>query len=151
MNRVGEENTNRESLEDIQRRVAAYYELPGERAPAQQPRRAAVRRDPPHQPAKPQYRACPFCRETIPTAAKLCSHCGSRVAMAARSSVGHGILAMLASFLFLPLGFWYKGQYAVGFAWLVVSIVFFAVGGWMLGTVAYVIGVIHAAAISPKG
>ena len=71
--------------------------------------------------------------------------------MAARSSVGHGILAMLASFLFLPLGFWYKGQYAVGFAWLVAAIVFAVVGGWIMGTVAYVIGVIHAAGIPPKG
>lgn len=71
---------------------------------------------------------CPDCLGVFSDAAAACPRCGWR-AVAQRSNLGAGCLG----FLFGPVGLWYKGQWAAGFAWMAVAIV----TGLVVGAVAW--------------
>jgi hypothetical protein len=90
---------------------------------------------------------CPFCKEPVIAGALKCRHCGSNLAAAKKSNAAAGCLGLLLG----PVGLWYKGHWAAGFAWLAMAIVFgVASGGW-LAPVFWIGMAIHAAVAKPKG
>jgi len=69
---------------------------------------------------------CPYCRGQIPNSAQKCMHCGEFLAGTEHSDV----LACLLGLFLGPVGLWYKGHFAAGFAWLAFwIIVVLATGG----------------------
>jgi hypothetical protein len=90
---------------------------------------------------------CPFCKEPIVAGALKCKHCGSNLAAAQKSDVAAGCLGLL----FGPVGLWYKGHWAAGFAWLAMAVLLgFASGGWLV-PVFWIGMAIHAAVARPQG
>lgn len=79
------------------------------------------------------------------SAARACPHCGF-VNAPKKSNLAAGCLGILLG----PVGLWYKGHWAAGFAWLVMAIIIgFATGG--LAAPIFWIGMaIHAMAAKPK-
>ena len=90
---------------------------------------------------------CPFCKETVLAGAIKCKHCGSDLTKADKGNFAAGCLGLL----FGPVGLWYKGHWAAGFAWLAMALVVGAASGWWLLPVFWVGMAIHAATAPPKG
>ena len=90
---------------------------------------------------------CPFCKELIVDGALKCKHCGSNLSAAKKSDTAAGCLGLFLG----PVGLWYKGHWAAGFAWLAMAIVLgLASGGW-LAPVCWIGMAIHAASAEPRG
>jgi hypothetical protein len=90
---------------------------------------------------------CPFCKEAVQPDAKKCKHCGSSIAAAAKSNVTAGCLGLVLG----PVGLWYKGQWAAGFAWLVLAVLLGLATGGVAAIFMWLGMAIHAAAAEPKG
>ena len=76
----------------------------------------------------PQFITCPFCKEEVRVHAMKCKHCQSMLVEQKSDTV-----AMLLALVLGPVGLWYKGQWAAGFAWIAgVFIVVFAFGVFSL-------------------
>jgi hypothetical protein len=67
---------------------------------------------------------CRFCHGPISAGVQKCRHCGEFLTAAPQSNGTAGCLGLLLG----PVGLWYKGQWAAGFAWIVITILI------MLGT-----------------
>lgn len=99
------------------------------------------------QPTETATIPCPFCKEPVDSSALKCKHCGSNLAAANKSNLAAGCLGLLLG----PVGLWYKGHWAAGFAWLAMAVLLgIASGGW-LAPVFWVGMAIHAAVAKPKG
>ena len=90
---------------------------------------------------------CPFCRERVVAGALKCKHCGSNLAAAGKSDTAAGCLGLLLG----PVGLWYKGHWAAGFAWLAMAVLLgVASGGWLV-PLLWIGMATHAAGAKPKG
>ena len=97
----------------------------------------------------PESRYCPFCRGPIAEGVLKCRHCGEYVAPPTHSNGAAGCLGLF----FGPVGLWYKGQWAAGFAWIaVVLLVVLGTGGFgiVLAPFFWVGMAIHAYHTTPK-
>ena len=90
---------------------------------------------------------CPFCKEQIIPGARKCRHCGSDFSYTEKSDLAAGCLG----FLLGPVGLWYKGHWAAGFAWLAMAIIFGVASGGLLAPVFWIGMGVHAAVAKPKG
>lgn len=69
---------------------------------------------------------CRSCRGQIHPHAERCCHCGQSVVAAPQSDALAGCLGIFLG----PVGLWYKGHWAAGFAWLaIIIIVMFGTAG----------------------
>jgi len=89
---------------------------------------------------------CPLCKETIIAGAQKCKHCGSDLIAPDKSDALAGCLGLALG----PVGLWYKGQWAAGFAWLVMTLVFGIVSGGLVAPFMWIGMGIHAAVAKPK-
>lgn len=95
---------------------------------------------------------CPYCDGPISEEAQKCRHCGEFL-----TDTGHSdFLAGCLGFFLGPVGLWYKGQWAAGFAWIAawffifMPVVFFTAGlGIVLVPFLWIGMAIHAAAAKP--
>ncbi len=89
---------------------------------------------------------CPFCKELILAGAIKCKHCGSDLEVPQKSDAAAGCLGLLLG----PVGLWYKGHWAAGFAWLAMALLIgILTGGW-LAPVFWIGMAAHAACAKPK-
>lgn len=89
---------------------------------------------------------CPFCKEEILADAQKCKHCGEFLVMPGKSNALAGCLGLVLG----PVGLWYKGHWAAGFAWLAMAIVVGAATAGWAAPIFWVGMAIHAAAAEPK-
>lgn len=69
---------------------------------------------------------CPYCRGHIAAGVQKCLHCGEFLSPPSQSDNTAGCLGLLLG----PIGLWYKGQWAAGFAWIVgIILVVFGTAG----------------------
>ena len=61
---------------------------------------------------------CPYCDMQVQRGSKKCGHCGEWLVSTGHSDALAGVLALF----FGPVGLWYKGHWAAGFAWLASGI-----------------------------
>ena len=95
---------------------------------------------------QPEISRCPYCKEEILASATKCKHCGSNLTEPEKSNALAGCLGLLLG----PVGLWYKGHWAAGFAWLAMAVVFvIASGGW-LAPVFWIGMAIHAGVAKPR-
>lgn len=66
----------------------------------------------------PQFITCPFCKEEVRLHATKCRHCQSMLVEQKSDTV-----ALLLALVLGPVGLWYKGQWAAGFAWIASAFV----------------------------
>ncbi|MCA9109804.1 MAG: hypothetical protein KDA52_07645 [Planctomycetaceae bacterium] len=97
--------------------------------------------------SEPRTRPCPFCRETILEGAIKCKHCGSNLDAAEKDDALAGCLGLLLG----PVGLWYKGHWAAGFAWLVMTMIFAISSAGLLLIPCWIGMAIHAASAKPRG
>lgn len=118
------EELERQRAEELERYRAS---MQSQQAPASQAPLATYQSPASLQPRRsPVAATCPYCGGDIPTRAQKCRHCGEWLADTHHSDGLAGCL----SFIFAPLGLWYKGHWAAGFAWLVAIVfVLMATGG----------------------
>jgi len=93
----------------------------------------------------PAAAACPYCGGDVPTRAQKCRHCGEWLV---RTNHSDGLAGCLG-FLLGPIGLWYKGHWAAGFAWITAAILFGLVlfpYGFLLFPIFLIGMTIHAAA-----
>ena len=93
--------------------------------------------------------ACRFCQGPVNPGVQKCRHCGEFLSAPPHSNGLAGCLGLVLG----PIGLWYKGQWAAGFAWIVVAVlVILGTGG--LGIVFapfFWIGMgVHAYVATPK-
>jgi len=96
----------------------------------------------------PPHAFCRFCHGPIHPGASKCLHCGEFLT----TSHSNGIAGCLGFFLG-PVGLWYKGQWAAGFAWITVTIlvVLATAGVGVIFAPFFWLGIaIHAYAATPK-
>jgi len=89
---------------------------------------------------------CPFCKEEIIAGAFKCKHCGSNLAMLDKSNG----LAFLLGLCLGPVGLWYKGHWAAGFAWLVMGVIAGLATGGFAAPIFWLGMAFHAAVAIPK-
>ncbi|MDZ4658981.1 MAG: hypothetical protein SH868_15500 [Bythopirellula sp.] len=100
-----------------------------------------------------QLRRCPYCSEEILSTAQKCKHCGEFLVPTGHSDFAAGCLGLLLG----PVGLWYKGHWAAGFAWIAMFfLTMFGTGGFgiLLAPVFWIGMAIHAATVnrhSPYG
>ncbi len=97
-------------------------------------------------PPEEQFSNCPFCKEEIRADALKCKHCGERLDIPEKSSATAGCLG----FLLGPVGLWYKGHWAAGFAWLVMAMIIGGASGGLLFPFFWIGMAVHAAAAEVK-
>ena len=88
---------------------------------------------------------CPVCLGPIALNATSCPSCGYKN-IPIKSNLGAGCLG----FLLGPVGLWYKGNWAAGFAWLVFAIIFGVATGGIAAPFFWVGMAIHAYVATPK-
>jgi hypothetical protein len=66
----------------------------------------------------PQFITCPFCKEEVRAQAIKCKHCHAMLIEQKSDTV-----ALLLALVLGPVGLWYKGQWAAGFAWIASAFV----------------------------
>lgn len=98
------------------------------------------------EPAYTQTRTCPFCVQQIAFGAAKCHHCGEFLVGPQKSD----FLAGCLGFLLGPVGLWYKGHWAAGFAWLVMGIIIGSATGFLAFPVFWIGMAVHAAVAKPK-
>lgn len=89
---------------------------------------------------------CPYCREIVRRGALKCKHCGEYFVSSGHSDVLAGCFGLL----FGPVGLWYKGQWAAGFAWMAMAVLLGIVSGGLLFPIFWLGMAIHAAAAEGK-
>lgn len=90
---------------------------------------------------------CPYCRGVIESGVQKCRHCGEFLIPSHQSDGMAGCLG----FLLGPVGLWYKGQWAAGFAWIFMTIIVAVTGVGLLLVPFFWIGMgVHAIAAKPK-
>lgn len=97
----------------------------------------------------PGQAVCPFCHGPINLGVVKCRHCGEFLSAASQSDGTAGCLG----FFLGPVGLWYKGHWAAGFAWIVgFFIVVLGTGGIgvILAPVFWIGMAIHAFQAKPK-
>ncbi|MBX3422964.1 MAG: DUF4339 domain-containing protein [Pirellulaceae bacterium] len=73
--------------------------------------------------------ACKYCGNSIAPNAQKCGHCGEWIVQTSHSDS----LAAVLGVLFGPVGLWYKGHWAAGFAWIMfMLIVYLSIGDFVL-------------------
>lgn len=105
--------------------------------------------DRPLSPVPRQMLLCPYCHGELNPGVQKCRHCGEFLV-----GTGHSdALAGCLGFMLGPVGLWYKGHFAAGFAWLAFSFLFFmGTGGLglLLAPVFWIAMGIHAASVKGK-
>lgn len=89
---------------------------------------------------------CPYCKEEILVGAQKCKHCGEFLVGPQKSDALAGCLGLLLG----PVGLWYKGHWAAGFAWLAMAFVLGAGTGGIAAPFLWIGMAIHAASATPK-
>jgi hypothetical protein len=91
---------------------------------------------------------CSECGHDVSTDARSCPHCGHRLVPAepAKSDAMAGCLGLFLG----PVGLWYKGHWAAGFAWVVMAILLGIGTGGILAPVCWIGMAIHAYAASSR-
>lgn len=104
--------------------------------------------------------ACPICNGVVDSLAARCHHCGVEFVRQRqetttspqvihhyihhggtdRSSLAAGCLALALG----PVGLWYKGQWAAGFAWLVMTVLLSAATGLIAAPFCWLGMAVHA-------
>lgn len=95
---------------------------------------------------KPQAVLCPYCESPITTTATKCRHCGEFLKVPDKSNAIAGTLGCL----FGPVGLWYKGHWAAGFAWLVMGFVLCIALTPIVAPLLWIGMTVHAAVATPK-
>ncbi len=120
---------------------------------------------------------CPACSRNVSTEANFCTACGHPIAAMALARptqsfwenrldalrYGTGVPALPGSaparsdalagclgFLLGPVGLWYKGNWAAGFAWLVMGAIVIAATGMVAAPFVWVGMGLHAMVARPK-
>ena len=96
---------------------------------------------------------CRECGESVSTEAPACPHCGvPKPAGATRqpSDTYDTVVPGCIGLLLGPVGLWYKGHWAAGFAWLAVAIIVGVATGGMAVPFLWVGMAIHAAMAEPR-
>jgi len=88
---------------------------------------------------------CPDCGEAVSPHARSCPSCGSELPVE-KSNFMAGCLG----FLLGPVGLWYKGHWAAGFAWLVVAVIASIATGGVAAPFFWVGMGIHALVAKPR-
>ena len=88
---------------------------------------------------------CPSCGHQLSDQAKVCPHCGHPFAPD-RSPLTAGCLAALLG----PVGLWYKGHWAAGFAWLVLGALISAATYGIAIPFVWIGMIVHAAKAEPR-
>jgi hypothetical protein len=115
-------------------------------------------------PIVPKTKLCPACAEPIAAIAKKCKHCGWTAIPEMQQAVVYlrekldgpeksNLLAGCLGFFLGPVGLWYKGQWAAGFAWIMMIIlIMLGTGGLaVLFAPFFWVGMaVHAAVARPK-
>ena len=92
---------------------------------------------------------CPYCQGPVAKGVQKCRHCGEFLSPPSQSDALAGCLG----FFLGPIGLWYKGHWAAGFAWVAILIIIaLATGGvGILLAPFFWIGMgIHAYVVEPK-
>ena len=97
------------------------------------------------EPSSKQGAFCTHCGEPIRAGASRCPHCGG-VFPPARSNLLAGCLGLLLG----PVGLWYKGHWAAGFAWLLIGIILSIASGGLVLPILWIGMALHAAAAEPR-
>lgn len=99
---------------------------------------------------------CPSCDREVSRFAAQCPHCGhplrtsgSAAAQTPPAQKSDGVAGCLGLF-FGPVGLWYKGHWAAGFAWLVIAIIIIPMTGLLAAPLFWVGMAIHAASVKAK-
>jgi hypothetical protein len=100
---------------------------------------------------------CPECGREVSSAAAACPACGHPihptqqvVVTAPPPPVKSDGLAGCLGLLLGPVGLWYKGHWAAGFAWLVMAVLLGAASGGILTSVCWIGMAVHAMTARPK-
>lgn len=89
---------------------------------------------------------CPYCREEILAGAQKCKHCGEFLLAPEKSNALAGCLGLFLG----PVGLWYKGHWAAGFAWLAIGIILVISTAGLAAPILWIGMAIHAAVATPK-
>jgi hypothetical protein len=89
---------------------------------------------------------CPYCKEEILAGAEKCKHCGEFLAIPEKSNALAGCLGLFLG----PVGLWYKGHWAAGFAWLAMAVLSGLATSGLAAPLFWIGMAIHAAVIKPK-
>jgi hypothetical protein len=84
----------------------------------------------------------------IPMQAKVCKSCGEVLGISHSS-----LIAFFLGLLLGPVGLWYKGRYAAGFAWVFMCVIICVptgILGLLLAPIFWLCMAIHAAVAKPK-
>lgn len=122
-------NMQSQRASELERPLAAYQDP----AASPSPQRASA------------TAACPYCGGDVPRRAQKCRHCGEWLVSTNHSDGLAGCLG----FMLGPVGLWYKGHWAAGFAWIAAAFLFgFALFpfGFLLFPIFLIGMTIHAAA-----
>jgi len=88
---------------------------------------------------------CKECGAQISTQAQTCPKCGFEI-LPVKSNFTAGCLG----FLLGPVGLWYKGHWAAGFAWLILGTVIVVSTSGLVLPILWIGMGIHAIAVKPK-
>jgi hypothetical protein len=89
---------------------------------------------------------CPYCGAKVSSEVEKCKHCGEFIAPSHHSDLLAGFLGLFLG----PVGLWYKGNWAAGFAWLTMGILLSIPTGGLAAPFFWIGMMIHAVAAKPK-
>lgn len=104
---------------------------------------------------------CPDCNSQVSKRAESCPNCGCPIRAMIRGNVSQGkkkggqktqtsdAVAGCLGFLLGPVGLWYKGHFAAGFAWLLMGFIFSAATGGAAAPFFWIGMAIHAYQAEP--